>query len=46
MKGFYVTGFQFPARNSVCSDLNCSGKKMLGILCFNSPLGILFVRTR
>ena len=38
--------FQFPARNSVCSDARRSGASYDDVNSFNSPLGILFVRTR
>jgi len=37
--------FQFPIRNSVRSDSNLSLSHILSIECFNSPFGILFVRT-
>ena len=39
--------FQFPARNSVCSDfVFCPLCRAEIVTCFNSPLGILFVRTQ
>jgi len=38
--------FQFPARNSGCSDVKSSSEIGLLLLCFNSPLGILVVRTK
>ena len=37
--------FQFPARNSVCSDSSGSAPHLVEYDGFNSPLGILFVRT-
>ena len=38
--------FQFPARNSVCSDISIPLPHWRLACSFNSPLGILFVRTR
>jgi len=41
-----IDAFQFPIRNSVRSDLSRRLACSVRCPCFNSPFGILFVRTR
>jgi len=43
--GVGVGGFQFPIRNSVRSDFTRSSGVKSTLTSFNSPFGILFVRT-